>query len=378
MNIAAVIFSCLFILLVLVDGFEGMILPRRVGRKFRFSLMLYRGLWPLWCALARTIKTPKRRQTFLSIFGPFSLLLLFALWGVLLILAFGILNWSLGTQLQTPAGTVTDIFTYLYLSGVTFFTLGFGDIVPLNHLGRVVVVIEAGIGFGFIAVVIGYMPVLYQAFSKREVSISLLDARAGSPPTAAEILMRFAKSNAMDRLDPFLIEWERWSAELLESTISYPVLAYYRSQHDNQSWLGAATAILDTCAISMAAENGGTNYQARVTFAATRHAIVDICLILGAAPTLSDDDRLADRVCTRLMESLAKAGVKIEPEAGMAKLKKLRGLYEPFLISLAKRLMVTLPPIAHAQTMSDNWQSSAWTKKATGLVQMGRENDHFD
>ena len=133
MNIAAIVFSCLFILLVLVDGFEGMILPRRVGRKFRFSLMLYRGLWPVWCGLARTIKKPKRRQTFLSIFGPFSLLLLFALWGVLLVLGFGVLNWSLGTQLQTPAGTVTDIFTYLYLSGVTFFTLGYGDIVPLNH-----------------------------------------------------------------------------------------------------------------------------------------------------------------------------------------------------------------------------------------------------
>ena len=378
MNIAGVIFSVLLILLVLVDGFEAMILPRRVGRTFRFTMLLYRTMWPAWRAIARSIKAPKRRHTFLSIFGPYSLLVLFALWAVMLIIGFGCLNLALGTKLQTPNGMAPDLFTYLYLSGVTFFTLGFGDIVPLNHLGRVVVVVESGIGFGFIAVVIGYMPVLYQAFSKREVSISLLDARAGSPPTAAEILLRFARAKAMHRLDDFLIEWERWSAELLESTISFPVLAYYRSQHDNQSWLGAITAVLDTCAITMSAEDGSSNYQARVTFAAARHAIVDICLILGAPPVVSEEDRLADLSCTRLMDSLAQAGVDIHPETGMAKLKKLRALYEPFLNSLAKRLLVTIPPIAHPEKITDNWQSSAWTQKTSSLDKLAQENRHFD
>ena len=376
--IAAGVLSVFLILLVLVDGFEAMILPRRVGRKFRLTMLLYRTLWPAWRAITGRIGQPKRRHTFLSIFGPLSLLLLFAMWAIVLILGFGLLNWSLGTKLQAPAGTVVDLFTYLYLSGVTFFTLGFGDVTPLNHLGRVVIVAESGIGFGFLAVVIGYMPVLYQAFSKREVSISLLDARAGSPPTAAEILMRFARSGAMNRLDEFLNEWERWSAELLEATISFPVLAYYRSQHDNQSWLGALTAVLDTCAVVMSSEGGTNTYQARVTFAMARHAIVDICLILGAPPISGDDDRLNDGICTRLMEALAKAGVDIKPDTGMERLKKLRGLYEPFLNGLAKRLVVTLPPIAHSTTMTDNWQSSAWTKKAAGLTQLARESDHFD
>ncbi len=378
MNPAGIVLSAMLILLVLIDGFEAMILPRRVGRKFRFTLLLYRTLWPLWRTIASRIHKPKRRHTFLSIFGPFSLLVLFALWAVMLILGFGLLNMAVGTRLQTSNGVAAELFTYLYLSGVTFFTLGFGDIVPLNHLGRIVVVTESGIGFGFLAVVVGYMPVLYQAFSKREVSISLLDARAGSPPTAAEILMRFARAGAMHRLDDFLVEWERWSAELLESTISFPVLAYYRSQHDNQSWLGALTAVLDTCAVAMSAENGSTNYQARVTFAMARHATVDICLILAAPPVLAADDRLSDGTCTRLMESLVKAGVTIHPETGMAKLKKLRALYEPFLNSLAKRLLVTLPPIAHADVMTDNWQSTAWTKKATGFDKLTGENDHFD
>jgi hypothetical protein len=281
------------------------------------------------------------------------------------------------TTLQTPNGEPVNLFAYLYMSGVTFFTLGFGDFTPVNVVGRVIVVAESGIGFGFLAVVIGYMPVLYQAFSKREVSISLLDARAGSPPTASEILMRFARGKEMDRLDRFLEEWERWSAELLESTISFPALAYYRSQHDNQSWLGALTAILDTCAITIASERAST-YQARVTFAMARHAIVDICLILGAPPISNGDDRLNDGVCKHLMEALAKAGMNIEPETGMEKLKKMRDLYEPFLNGLAKRLVVTLPPIAHPKPLSDNWQSSAWTRKAAPVDRLGRESDHFD
>jgi len=374
--IAAAVLSFLLILLVLVDAFEAMILPRRVGRKFRLTMLLYRTLWPLWKAIARVTRNPKRRHTFLSVFGPFSLLMLFALWAFVLILAFALMNWSLGTKTSTGA---VDLFTYWYLSGVTFFTLGFGDITPLNSLGRAVIVAESGIGFAFLAVVIGYMPVLYQAFSKREISISLLDARAGSPPTAGEILLRFARSGGLGQLDGFLTEWERWSAELLESTISFPVLAYYRSQHDNQSWLGALAAILDTCAVAMSSESGTNTYQAQVTFAMARHAVVDICLIMQAPPTdKGDGDRLNDGTCERFMEVLAKSGVDIKADKAVEKLKKLRLLYEPFLNGLAKQLVVTLPPIAQLTAISDNWQSSAWTRKAASLDSLVRESDHFD
>jgi len=373
--IGAGILSVFLILLVLVDAFEAMILPRRVGRKFRLTMLLYRTMWPSWRAIARRIPEPKRRHTFLSVFGPFSLLNLFALWAFVLILGFALLNWSLGTKMSTGA---VDLFTYTYLSGVTFFTLGFGDITPVNTLGRVVIVSEAGIGFGFLAVVVGYMPVLYQAFSKREISISLLDARAGSPPTAGEILLRFAKAGGLGQLDGFLTEWERWSAELLESMISFPVLAYYRSQHDNQSWLGALAAILDTCAVAMASNNGLNTYQAQVTFAMARHAVVDICLILGAPPIEGSGDRQNDGTCSRFLDMLSKSGVSVDQDTGMKKLKKLRALYEPFLMSLAERLVVTLPPIVHPIEMSDNWRSSAWTRKAAKLDSLVTESDHFD
>src|SRR5262249_34012551 len=158
--------------------------------------------------------------------------------------------------LNGPAGEQPGLATYLYLSGTTFFTLGYGDVTPVGPFGRVLAVAESGLGFGFMAVIIGYLPVLFQAFSRREVTISLLDARAGSPPSAAQFLLRLARTERVDAVEPFLAEWERWAAELLESQLSFPVLSYYRSQHDNQSWLAALTTVLDTCAFLIAGVKG--------------------------------------------------------------------------------------------------------------------------
>jgi Sigma-54 interaction domain len=137
---------------------------------------------------------------------------------------------------------------------------------------------EAGIGFGFLAGVIGYLPVLYQAFSRREVIISLLDARAGSPPSATELVRRHSQAQGLDALRQLLQDWEIWTAELLESHLSYPVLAYYRSQHSHQSWLAALTTMLDSSALVLAAVPGACQHQAQLTFAMAR------LIHLGLAP----------------------------------------------------------------------------------------------
>jgi hypothetical protein len=205
--------------IVLWDGFEAMLLPRRVTRSRRFSRLFYRATWAPWAALARRLRPGRRRETFLSTFGPLSMLGLFGTWAVGLIVGFALVAWALGSPLrglEGPAG----VLDYLYLSGVTFFTLGFGDLTPITPAGRAWAVAEAGVGFGVLAVVISYLPVLYGAFSRREVTISLLDARAGSPPTAAQLLLRLAPTRGHAALGQFLEEWERWAAELLESHLS--------------------------------------------------------------------------------------------------------------------------------------------------------------
>ncbi len=173
--------SVLFIFLILVDAFEAMVQPRRVMRRFRLAKFFYRTHWTLWRLAALYMRPGKHRESYLSLFGPLSMLALFVVWMLGLILGFAWLHYSLDTTLHTPE-TQIDFLTYVYLSGVTFSTLGFGDVVAVAPLGRMLTVAEASLGFGFLACVIGYLPAIFQAFSRREVTISLLDARAGSPP----------------------------------------------------------------------------------------------------------------------------------------------------------------------------------------------------
>src|SRR2546429_8968240 len=154
----------------------------------------------------------------------------------------------------------------MYHSGETFFPLGYGDITPVSPVARALAVLEAGMGFAFLGVVIGYLPTIYSAFSRREIEISLLDARVGSPPTAAELLTRFGNCPQQTVLDEILRDWEHWAAQVLESHLSYPGLSFFRSQHNNQSWLGALTTILDASALVMAGVDGIWDEEGRLTF----------------------------------------------------------------------------------------------------------------
>jgi Ion channel len=378
----AILFTLLslgLIFLVLVDAFETIVLPRRVTHPYRFARFFYRSTWKCWAAAALLIRANKWRQTFLSLFGPLSLLTLFVLWALGLILGFALLHWALSTALNMP-GIETGFGAYLYYSGVTFFTLGYGDVVPITPAGRALAVAEAGMGFGFMAVIIGYLPVLYQAFSTREMTISLLDARAGSPPSAAEFLRRVAGTGQCSTVEPFLVEWERWAAQLLESHLSFPVLSFYRSQHDNQSWLAALTAVLDICTLLLAAVKDGPLYQAQLTFAMARHAAVDLALVFQVPPLPPEPDRLPAEQWHQLRKQLVVGGLPLRDEPVVtAKLEELRGLYEPFVNALAHRLLFALPPIVPAKSAVDNWQTTAWTRRAPGIGKLPADGDeHFD
>jgi hypothetical protein len=220
-------------------------------------------------------------------------------------------------------------------------------------------VIEAGVGFGVLALVIGYLPVLYQAFSRREVSISLLDARAGSPPSAVELLRRHMRDFGVEALTTQLRSWEAWAAELMESQLSYPSLSYFRSQHENQSWLGALTVMLDACALVLAGADDVPQQQARLTFAIARHAAVDLAQVFGADYRNFKDDRLAPADQARLRAALDAAGMPLRTgDEADAKLARLRRMYEPYVIALANYLVITLPPWLPVPGALDDWQSS--------------------
>jgi hypothetical protein len=372
------LFGIALILIVLWEGFETIVLPRRVTRRFRLTRFFYQIMWLIWVKAVNALIPVKRQETWLSFFGPLSLLLLLAIWAAALITGFAILHWAFGSTILThdiAAGFATD----LYMSSTTFFTLGLGDALPGNGAARLLVVIESGMGFAFLALIIAYLPALNQSFSHREVSISLLDARAGSPPTASEMLTRHAHEHGMDALRQLFHEWERWSADFMEGHLSYPVLAYFRSQHDNQSWLAALTAILDSCALVMAGVEGACERQAELTFAMARHALVDLSLVFTTTPKEPETDRLPPEKLEELKSVLAAAGVKLHQEDAEVKLAKLRRMYEPYAAALAAHFRLTLPPWTAEEGRSDNWQISNWERRAVSREQVRGigKNDHF-
>jgi hypothetical protein len=346
----------LIVAVVLWEAFETIVLPRRVTRRWRLTRAYYRSTWTPWRALAHRIRGTKYRETFLSFYGPLSILVLFVLWATLLVFGFGFIYYSA----SRPDSSHPDLFTSVYLSGTTIFTLGIGDVTPHTRIERVLIVVESGLGFGFLALVLSYLPVIYQAFSRREANIVLLDARAGSPPSAAELLRRHANQIGLDRLEQLLHDWERWSAQILESHISYPVVCYFRSQHSNESWLGAIAAILDACALLLSGTDVPCTRQAKLTFAMCRHTVVDLAQVFSAAPR-HHRNRLPDEDLQRLRASLAEAGLKLrDDEYANKKLATLREMYEPYLQSLAEFLCMPLPSWILSKEITDNWRTSAW------------------
>jgi hypothetical protein len=271
-----------------------------------------------------------------------------ALWAFCLVLGFAAIHWSTGTNLADPHHG-NSFGTSMFFSGETFFTLGLGDVAPTSTLARVVTVVEAGTGFGFLALVIGYLPVLYQCFARRELAITLLDARASSPPSAGELLRRIPGD---ENLIDLLRDWERWSADLLESHLSYPVLAYFRSHHDHQSWLAMLTVVLDTSAALLASERTGLHGQAKLTFAMARHTAVDLAQVLRSNPDGQPERRLppADTWAPILPH-----GVQAPVSSRLA---LLRDMYEPYCSALSKQLALPLPEWLPSQRQQDDWETT--------------------
>lgn len=367
MRTAALIAGLLLCLEVILDAFQTIILPRRPVGRFRITRYFTILTWKPWAAVARHTRNRKVREQFYSLYGPGSLLLLLGVWALFLVTGFGLLFFAMGTPFLDTMATASHLGhlrTDLYVSGTTLFTLGLGDVVPRSLAARGLIIFESATGLGLVALVIGYVPVLYGAFSRREVSVALLDARAGSPPTASELLRRHSFAGGQEALIILLIEWERWSAEILESHISYPILCYYRSQHDNQSWLSALTAVLDACALLISVVPGEASRQAQLTFAMARHALVDLGHVFhlekreAGWQAAGGPNRLPGDAFNQLCGSMKDSGLRLcgDSEAP-GRLHALRALYEPHAQALADYLGMTLPGWIPEPLAKDQWKT---------------------
>jgi Ion channel len=375
LRIVALIIGLIFGFGVFLDAFQTLVLPRRPSGRWRITRLFFVLTWAPWSAAARRIRNRAVREEIYAMYGPLSLLLLLVLWAVLLIVTFALLFFALGSPFQEPYGYLDGdalgrLLSDLYVSGTTLFTLGLGDVLPRSVAARILVIFEAGAGLGFVALVIGYLPVLYGGFSRREVSIALLDGRAGSPPTAGELLRRHGFEGGDKAIIVLLAEWERWSAELLESHISYPILCYYRSQHDNQSWLAALTAILDTCSLLITGVRETPARQAQLTFAIARHALVDLALVFHVKEKKRWQehlqlDRLPPAEFRRLCGLLEDTEIQLcgDP-ASEQRLRAIRALYEPYAHALSEYLAMPLPQWVTEPKQPDPKKTDQWTTVA--------------
>lgn len=357
MRLLTLLIGLLLIATMLWDAFETVVLPRTITRRLRLARSFYRNTWRVWSSIGRAIDSDGRREHFLALYGPLSLIGLAVVWAAGLLTGFAVLHWSAASALLTHTGQARLLDDF-YMSGTTLFTLGLGDVVPNSGVARILTVAEAGTGFAFLAVVIAYLPVLYQSFSRREVQLTLLDAWAGSPPAAAEVLKRLAGAGELSALQDFLKRWEYWCSEILESQISYPAVAFFRSQHQRQSWVSALTTILDLSALVSVGFDGIPTWQARTTFAIARHAAVDLCQVFHVEPDRSVN-RLSAEALELLRLQLEQAGLRPNrsPDADR-RLLELRQSYEPYVAGLANTLLMPTSSWWRTTPQKDNWQTS--------------------
>ncbi|HEY7071370.1 MAG TPA: hypothetical protein VH479_14685 [Acidimicrobiales bacterium] len=247
----------------------------------------------------RRAKTWEDADRIMARFAPFSLMTLPLVWVALVIAGFMPIYWALGVQ--WPGDSFEQ-------SGSSLLTLGFA----VDHHTRIVVAmfVEATIGLGLVALLISFLPTMYQLFSRRETLVSQLDVRAGTPPTPVAMFRRAKTIGWIDYLDGFWLDWERWFTEVEESHTSYLALSFFRSPHHQRSWITAAGAVLDAAALRVATMDLPRSWQAQLCL---RSGYLALRRIAGAydirydpdpAPTdpISITREEFDDVCNQLAE----------------------------------------------------------------------------
>jgi len=335
-----------FVSLTLWDIFQTMVMPRTLSSAWRIAHHFYGISWSVLRAASRDEPRRERWTPLLTMYGPLSLFLLMGLWGAGLIVGFALLN--LGVS---GVANHLSFGEQIYLSGTTLLTLGMGDVRPEGIAGRVVTVSEAGVGFAGLTVIVSFLPVLNQAFAKREAETALLLARAGHPASAAGMLRRLVIPGGGGLLVEHLQRYEEWSAYLVENYTSYPMLAFFRSRHENQSWLAAMTVVLDGCALLQMGFKKRPDWaeaakdQAELTFAMGCRVLVTLTTILGLDPASCYEERFQPDQLRSFVGALGSQGMELSlADESIEHLRRLRDLYEPLLFALSDKLALSIPP----------------------------------
>ena len=226
------------VFLALSSAISTFVLPRAARSQLdRIVFGLLRRIIDFLLHIARSYP---RRDSIMAYYAPIGLLLLLPTWYLLILLGYAAMYWALG---------VGELFTVVRLSGSSLFTLGFE--VSKTPIVTVFAFTEAMLGLLLVGLLIAYLPTMYSAFARREQAVNLLEVRAGSPPSALEMLLRFHRNHGLDKLSDYWKTWEAWFADVEESHTTLPALVFFRSPRAENCWVTAAGTVLDAAAITL-------------------------------------------------------------------------------------------------------------------------------
>jgi hypothetical protein len=255
----------------LADVFQSVIVPRSVGGRYRPSVLLSRRGWRIWRDAALRLRDAERREDTLALFAPSILMLFLAAWVAMLIVGYGLVFWALRAELRPHP----SLGSAIYFAGTTLTTIGYGDIVPVAPLTRLVALCAAASGLGVVAIVATFLFQSFAAFQRREAFVVTISVRTGAPPSGLEFVKNHVRLDLVDDIGPLLRETQRWISEVMETHLAYPILSYFRSSHDDESWVGTLGALLDASTLLITTVDLDHRGQAELTLRAGAHLVHD-------------------------------------------------------------------------------------------------------
>ncbi|GAC1425309.1 MAG: hypothetical protein NVSMB5_19590 [Candidatus Velthaea sp.] len=335
---ALIVLGIAFIAITITDIFQSVIVPRPAGRRFRPSAYISRFGWQTWRAIAYRMDDNRRREDFLGTYGPLQLVVLLVFWVVMLIVGYGLVFFGLRDQLR-PA---PDLGAALYFAGTSLLTIGYGDIIPAGGVARFVSLAAGASGFGVVAIVTTYLFAILGAFQKREAFVVVFTNRAGAPPSGLETILIHAKLGLEASLPLTMRDAQAWMAEVMETHIAYPTLTYFRSNHDNISWIGVFGALLDTSTLVITTlDLPAASGEAAITNRLARHFVNDFSNYFGFEP--GDDIGVERAEFDIVYDKLGAAGIALRPrDRAWEEFALLRSTYAERLNEIARWWLI--PP----------------------------------
>jgi hypothetical protein len=328
------------VLVTLYDVFQSVVMPRPAVGRVRLSVTFGRQGWRLWRKVAERPRRLQIREAALAAYAPLAVVVLLVLWAFFLILGYALIYNGLPDGLHPQP---SSFGATLYFSTGRMLAFPVGGIEATGAATQTLTSIEAASGFGLFALVISLLFSLFSSFQRRESAVVALDALAGAPPSGVQLLENCARDKMPEQLVTTFEEWRLWTVDVLESHLSYPLLFYFRSSHDNEAWPNSFGAVMDAATLVISTIDGGPVGPARLMYKVGAHLVTDMRIFYryegGAVPGVEREEFI--EACNRL----TRAGYKLRPlDKAWEEFSGLRTKYAVWLNRTTKALNVPPAP----------------------------------